>query len=328
MKRVFFVHQGARSFFETDLRILRSSFEVEALDNFPPSLAKAPSVWRGVRRADLVYLWFLGRHAVAPLLLAKALGKRTLVVAGGWEVTSCPEIGFGLMRPGATAGLVRRLLRLPDALLSVSESNHRELLENASVDPARTRVIPLGFDGALGAAHIPKERMVLTVGDVNRMNLRRKGLEPFVRLARRFPEVPFVLVGRWAADGAANELRRAAPGNVRLAGYLPDPELYRLMARARVYVQLSYHEAFGCSLAEAMLHRCVPVVSRQFALPEVVGEAGHVVELGDEDGAASAVARALDDEEGGARARERIASQYSLEARARALTALVAELAR
>ena len=70
-KKIFFVHQGQRSFFDRDIKILKEIAQVESFDNFPPSLQKIAPIIRGVSASDLVYIWFMGRHAVLPLIAAK-----------------------------------------------------------------------------------------------------------------------------------------------------------------------------------------------------------------------------------------------------------------
>jgi glycosyltransferase involved in cell wall biosynthesis len=132
--------------------------------------------------------------------------------------------------------------------------------------------------------------LALTVGIVDRRNLERKGLLTFVRAASLVPEVEFVVAGKWI-DGAVEELRAAASSNVTLTGWLGQEELEALYRRASVYVQASRHEGFGLSVAEAMLAGCVPVVSSAGALPEVVGDAGVVLDSADP--APAAVAEAI-----------------------------------
>ena len=74
-----------------------------------------------------------------------------------------------------------------------------------------------------------------------------------------------------------------------------------------VYVQASRHEGFGLAVAEAMLAGCVPVVMNVTAMPEVVGDAGVLIDSQDPEAVAAAVRRALElGPDAGRRARERI----------------------
>jgi len=87
-----------------------------------------------------------------------------------------------------------------------------------------------------------------------------------------------------------------------------------------VYAQFSFHEAFGCSVAEAMLCNCIPVVTAGTSLPEVVGDAGFTVTHWDEKEAAEAIKKALDaPDELGEKARERILTEFPLKKREKEL---------
>ena len=326
-RRILFIHQGARNFFEKDIAILREICEVEAVDNFPPSPAKIPSLLKGILTRDVVFIWFMGRHAVLPLVLSRIFKKKVILVAGGWDVANCPEIGYGLMRPGLKAVLAKWLFKIPDVIISVSESNRKESFKNAGVHPEKSRLVYHGFEGGeslSGLCPAQDGRIgVITIGEINQSNLKRKGLEQFVRLAAHFPDVPFVLTGRWASDGAIEFLKKIATPNVQFTGFLADTELKKYLSKAKVYAQLSYHEAFGCALAEAMLHGCVPVATTQYALPEVVQGAGYLVPFGDISATVDAIRKALSDIDSGKKARQRILHNFPLEKRRRELTSVI-----
>lgn len=87
----------------------------------------------------------------------------------------------------------------------------------------------------------------------------------------------FVLAGKWR-DDAIDYLRSIATPNVVFTGQVENPTLIDLYTRSSVYVQLSRHEGFGLSVAEAMLAGCIPGVTRVGSLPEVVGDAGIYVD--------------------------------------------------
>ena len=100
----------------------------------------------------------------------------------------------------------------------------------------------------------------------------------------------------WAA-GTTTRSRSCArsPGdNVEFTGWLSDEDLHAIYRRASVYVQASRHEGFGLAVAEAMLAGCVPVVMNVTAMPEVVGDAGVLIDSQDPEDVAAGVRRALE----------------------------------
>src|SRR5262249_9764122 len=168
-----------------------------------------------------------------------------------------------------------------------------------------------------------KENLVITVSDVAQDTLYRKGLIPFVRAAVIVPDVPFVLIGEWR-DRSIHKLRDMAPPNVSFTGWVSPDKLHAYMSRARVYVQASQHEGFGLAVAEAMLHECVPVVTRAGALPEVVGNAGLYTDSAEPGPLAATIRKGLDMRiDLGKRAYERIAREFPLGRRRQGLERVI-----
>ena len=143
----------------------------------------------------------------------------------------------------------------------------------------------------------------------------QKGQLPFVEAAKRLPDVRFTFAGKWL-DDSVEQLRARAGENVEFTGWLSDDDLHAVYRRAAVYVQASRHEGFGLAVAEAMLAGCVPVVMNVTAMPEVVGDAGVLIESQEPEEVAEGVRRALDlGPDAARRARERILTAFPMERR-------------
>lgn len=315
------------SFVQADLDILRSRYDVRPVRCVP--LGRALTAVAALRGAAGVFCWFGSVRFLPLVAAARLLGKPVVIVAGGYDVANLPEIRYGNMRPGLSRVLGRWVFRLADAVLPYSRAAAEEAVRHAKVRPSRLRLIYLGFDPRrLGAGPScgPKEPLVLTVAGVDSSSVRRKGVAAVVRVAKLLPEIRFVVAGR-AEPKVLAQLRGVAGPNVTFTGYVSDRALQDLYRRAAVYFQPSVHEAFGCAVAEAMLFDCVPVVTRRFSLPEVVGESGYYVEPEDDAGMAGAIRRALLGPPPGAeRPRARIAREFSLDARRAAVLQLLEEL--
>jgi len=124
-------------------------------------------------------------------------------------------------------------------------------------------------------------------------------LRAFARVAAVRPEVHLVLTGgRGAREEAVLEEigRLGLDGRVHRAGRIPRPELDALLARAVALTFPSHHEGYGLPVAEAMALGCPVIASRTTALPEVVGDAGLLVDPDDIDGWIDAMLRVLDDD--------------------------------
>lgn len=324
--KILFVYQSLLSFVEKDLNSLQSLYQVRSLKF--RGLRDAPALVRGVLWADLTFSWFGKLHAFFTVLFSKLLGKKSIVVAGGDDVVKLelPDFKYGIFTAWWKRWCPLFVFRYADLILCVSKFNHRETVENARAKPTKVKLLYHGFDAQKWQRlkGVPKENLVLTVGQVTNETFRKKGLDLFVRSAAYLPNVPFVLVGPWH-DNAIDRLRAFASPNVTFTGGLYGEDLIRICSQAKIYVQVSIHESFGCSIAEAMLCECVPVVSRRAALPEVVGDCGFYVDELNPEAVAAQVEKALASDMGH-RARERILRKLPLDKRRKALIAAVDEV--
>lgn len=326
MTRILFVHNGLTRFVRIDRDLLAADHDVTEWHEVSPRRLRPWKVRRAVREHDLVFAWFASWHALPAVLWARRLGKPSVVVTGGYDIASVPEAGYGFQRGGLRQLISRTILRSATRLVAMSESARREAVANAGADPQRIVMIYPAVEAIPDAPADDRERIVLTVGNVFRENLLRKGLLPFVRSAAHLPGVRFVHAGKWY-DGI-DELRREATPNVEFRGFVSDDELSQLYGRASVYVQASLHEGFGLSVAEAMSAGCIPVVSQAGSLPEVVGDTGVFSDPGRPDVLARDIARALDlGPETRRAARARVLNNFRLDQRQTALNDLVHSLA-
>jgi glycosyltransferase involved in cell wall biosynthesis len=324
--RILFVYSRPARFVEIDRDLLRERWRVREWAQ-PGRFANPLRVLVEVARADAVVGWFASWHTFWPITFARLLRKPSLLIVGGFDTASVPEIGYGYQRGGAARRLSRWIMFRATRLLTNSEASRREIETNVGLAAERVTVAYHGVPDPFGELPTrPRERLAVTVGNVAWLTFERKGLRAFVRAAALLPDVQFVVAGRWL-DRSVDLLRELGAPNVAFTDGLPRAELDDLLARASVYVQASVHEGFGLSLAEAMLAGCIPVVTSAGSLPEVVGDVGVQVEDSSPAALGEAIARAfeLGDEER-RRARERILHEFPVDARRAALHAEVEAL--
>jgi glycosyltransferase involved in cell wall biosynthesis len=324
-ERVLFVHNSKASFVAIDREILAARYEIE--DLYQPGRVPDPvAVLRGVLRADVVFGWFASWHTFFPITLAWLLRKPSVMVVGGFDTANMPDIGYGYQQGGLRRWASRWIMRRARRLITNSRYSMGELERNTPIRPERVAVIHHGVPDPFGPlSEAPKEESALTVGAINRTTLVQKGQLAFVEAAARLPEVRFALVGKWLDDSVEMLLRRA-PENLELTGWLAQEELHERYRRAAVYVQASRHEGFGLAVAEAMLAGCVPVVMNVTAMPEVVGDAGVLIESQRPQDVADGVRQALQlGPDAARRARERILTSFPMERRREGILRVVGE---
>ena len=136
----------------------------------------------------------------------------------------------------------------------------------------------------------------LHVGTIHpRKNLRLL-IDAFDHLVERgtlSPEVKLVLAGRrgWLYEETEALAHTAARGRVVLPGFVPAEDLAALYSGAISLVFPSLYEGFGLPLLEAMACDTPVICANGSSLPEVVGDAGLLVDPRDRDGLARAMER-------------------------------------
>ena len=278
MKRVLYVHSRKASFVAIDREILAERYEVEDLYQ-PGRCRDSTAVIRGVLRADLVFGWFASWHTFLPITLAWLLRKPSVMIVGGFDTANMPDIGYGYQQGGLRRWASRWIMRRATRLVTNSEYSRAEIERNTPIPPARVTVVHHGVPDPFG--ELPPRRpepLALTVGRLVAVDARAEGPPPVRgrggRAARRALRVRRALARRRDRASCA----RSPATTSSFTGWLSDEELHDAYRRASVYVQASRHEGFGLAVAEAMLAGCVPVVMNVTAMPEVVGDAGVLID--------------------------------------------------
>jgi len=187
-----------------------------------------------------------------------------------------------------------------DRLVCVSRHG-ASVLRDRGVPESRIYVVPPGLKrpsvtGPEGAEDGPP-RVLCVAQWIPRKNVA--GLvEAWRKLREKNPEAVLELVGETDADPAcATEVRQAIArtDGVTVRGAVTEDGLRSLYAAASVFALPSLYEGYGMVYAEAMSHGLPVVALDTGPVPEVVGDAGILLEPGDEAGLADALHDLLTD---------------------------------
>jgi glycosyltransferase involved in cell wall biosynthesis len=210
----------------------------------------------------------------------------------------------------AYPGLIRRALARGAWVHADSAFVGGEVIEAFGADPDRVRVVAPGVPPlpqlAPGAARPLIEpflppgvvRYVLAIGTAEPRKDLPGLVRAFDRLATRHPDLALVLAGPpgWGEEALVSAIDAAGAGaRVVRTGWLEPPVLAALLQEASVLAFPSVYEGFGFPPLEAMAAGVPVVATRAGSLPEVLGDGAVLVDVGDNDGLAEALARVLDD---------------------------------
>lgn len=242
-----------------------------------------------------------------------------------------PPVGkdrHGLRAVVAYRGLDAGLAWRADAVVVPSRAVADDLVGRLGYPRRRIVVIPNGILPAVA----PGVRGDL-VGTLSVLE-PFKGLDVFLRaaavLAAGRPQLRFVVYGTGSEEARVARLSEelGLSGRLTRPGHVPAAQA---LASLGIYVLSSYWENAPMALLEAMDAGVPIVATRVGGVPEILSEGtAQLVEAGDHQGLAQAIARLLDDPERRAAqveaARERVRRDFSAEANARATLALYERL--
>jgi glycosyltransferase involved in cell wall biosynthesis len=218
-------------------------------------------------------------HSLHPLLIPSRVAAQVLTIH---------DLYF-LDRPDQTAAEIRRdypalaakHARRADAIVVNSKHTREEVSTRFGIASERMTVCYPGRPDWSQRPEPAADGPILFVGTAEpRKNLTRL-LEAYASLIARAPNAPaLVIAGNLPVSGAdllGSAHERLTP-RVRLTGYVTDEERQRLYREASMLVLPSLTEGFGITALEAMTVGVPVVAANRGALPEVVGDAGILVD--------------------------------------------------
>jgi glycosyltransferase involved in cell wall biosynthesis len=208
---------------------------------------------------------------------------------------------------------VRRTARQASQVIALSEYARNDIVKTYEVSPDKISVIPLAaadhFRPIRDEEELQRVRQtygiegeyMLSVGAIQpRKNLGRlvaayshlRGAKPEGKLPK------LVLAGKcaWLYDETLRAIKELElSDSIILTGYVPESDLPALYSAALCFVYPSYFEGFGLPPLEAMQCGVPVIVGDRTSLPEVVGDAGVLVDPFDVNALAAAIEKVISD---------------------------------
>ena len=194
-----------------------------------------------------------------------------------------------------------------DRVLCDSESSKKDLLRLTDVDPEKVRVVYLGVDHGLfkyrnkrqarARLNLPSNSMiVLNVGTEETRKNMPTLFEAFHELLKNVPGAVLVRIGR-KSNQSKELIRRFGIENRVIYRYPSAEEVANYYNAADILCFTSFYEGFGLPLIEAMASGLPVVAGNRSSTPEVLGDAGILVEPFDVEGFAHWMHRVSTDDE-------------------------------
>jgi glycosyltransferase involved in cell wall biosynthesis len=244
-------------------------------------------------RCDVVFYWFPNDYKLLLSLIGKLFGKKIFIIAGGQMSTgdtrkNRKKAGIKYRPLFIIGGIL--CLKLADKIVAVSKYELEGLKRYVLPQKIQLLYNTYRTDLFKYCNNQRDTKLIVTVSAINNAYYTRKGLDKFIEAATVLPEFRFVIIGKDLGDGTAAMIKDLQLSNLELTGFIPDEVLVEYLQKAGIYCQLSRQEGFGVALAEAMACGCIPVVSRNGAIPEVAGSEAFYI---DEDNNGPQIAQTI-----------------------------------
>ncbi|MBI3811892.1 MAG: glycosyltransferase family 4 protein [Nitrospirae bacterium] len=228
------------------------------------------------------------------------------------------DLSFYLYRETHPIDRIRHLekyfyprLNLANHFITISEASRQEMVKHLGLPLNKITVTYLGFDdyfkpvtgdavtSAISQYGLQAGFYILCLGTLEPRKNITAVLQAYAMLPKRIQlKYPLVLAGGkgWLMDNLEDEIRRLGIASTTvLTGYVPREHLPALYSGAAVFVYPSLYEGFGLPPLEAMACGTPVITSNVSSLPEVVGDAGIMVDPYDVKRLRDEIKRVLED---------------------------------
>ncbi|HSJ69372.1 MAG TPA: glycosyltransferase family 4 protein [Anditalea sp.] len=231
-----------------------------------------------------------GYHSLLPVMFGRTFCKKVYVQCSGTDAMHMPELNYGnyrkrWLRDSTIYSFkncskilpVTKTLILQEYKYSSFISPHQGLKNLVPYLETPIEVIHKGFDSRLWmdkGSHRPENSFITVAREISRdKKALIKGMDLLQQLAEAKPEASFTIIG--------DALYYSPLPNIKIIGKISSEKLLEEYNNHQFYLQLSMSDGFPDALAEAMLCGCIPIGSSVGAIPEIIGDAGFILEKKD-----------------------------------------------
>ncbi|MFH2070909.1 MAG: glycosyltransferase family 1 protein [Elusimicrobiota bacterium] len=235
--------------------------------------------------------------------------KKCQIVSVVYDITTMKYDGYKEHREIFDLRL-KNTIKRSKYLITISEYTKNDLCKYYDVQPDRIVVIPLAADEIFNMIEDKEriiavlrkykidERYILYVGNLGPHKNLHRLVNVFEKL-KRVHGIPhkLVLCGKkyWGQEIIETIHRLNLQEEILVLDYIPDEDLPYIYSGAEMFVFISLYEGFGLPVVEAMACGVPVIASNTTSIPEVVGDAGILVNPLNEEEILTAILKVLND---------------------------------
>lgn len=331
-KKILFVYQNFSSFVSADYEILSLNYLVTKyqfsptkglIKTFISLFYQLVYLLINFRKYDAVYIWFADYFSLFPILIFRIFNKKAFLVIGGYDVCRIPQLKYGVFTNQLRGFFAIVSMRYSSINITVSGYVDRKV---KYISPhAKRHLIYNCVKIVSPSIRVPKEKIFLSVAFIESSStFHLKGIDTFIELAKLMSDYQFIIIG--ISKMKVAPLLSSSPENLNFIDKIPHDNLHDYYNRAMFYCQFSRSESFGIAVAESMLLGCIPLITNEGGLKEIVGEHKYVMDRSPSE-IKKRIAQLLNEnillEEN--KRKNRIVSLFSFEGRKKKINQLIVE---
>lgn len=218
--------------------------------------------------------------------------KPTVLTVHDLAIYDHPE-WFPSKQDFAKKVLVPKSIQKAHRVIAVSDSTAQDIRKRFNIPKEKITTVYEGIEKITLPSKLQihrtlkhwqlSEKYLLYVGTLEPRKNVAGIIEAFDRLAiqkpKRYKDLQLVIAGGkgYQFENNYTAIHNAKSGKIRYVGYVTAKEKLALMTGALAFLFPSYYEGFGLPVLEAMQCGTPVMTSKVSALPEVVGQAGKLV---------------------------------------------------
>jgi glycosyltransferase involved in cell wall biosynthesis len=186
-----------------------------------------------------------------------------------------------------------KVLKKSTHVFVVSENTQNDLIKHFDFPKAQITEVPCAphsiyleeIDPKLSRDVLKKynlpDKFILGVGTIEPRKNYTNLIKAFIVVKRKYPDLKLVIVGKkgWKFNEIDQLVKQhKLEQEVIFTGYVNDQDLHHIYHSAEVFVFPSIYEGFGIPPLEAMASGCPVIASNSSSLPEVIGDAGLLID--------------------------------------------------
>lgn len=196
------------------------------------------------------------------------------------------------------------LIKNADKIIAISETTKKDIIHEYKINSKKIDVLHLGVSKEFNQndkKYLSKNPYFLYVGalkPIKNVPTIIQAFSYFVEKTNFDYELYIVGGDKWLDEKITITLQQISPevkNKIYFLGYVDNEILTNLYRGATVFISPNFYEGFGLTFLEAMISGCPVIGSTAGSIPEVVGEAGILVNSQDEKAIGEAMVRIVKD---------------------------------